>query len=110
MRCSPVVRNSPLKSSCFSSENHDHCQTPGRSCFMVTARVSRLSRFSRVSDLMLSGCQEQSVEVELLLIREPRPLPDSGEKLFHGNSPRFSPFPLFPRLRSDALRLSGTVR
>src|SRR5262249_2475974 len=32
--CSPTFKNSPLKSSCFSWENQDHCQMPGRSCFM----------------------------------------------------------------------------
>src|SRR5688572_3454199 len=34
IRCSPIVRNRPLKFSCFSSENQDHCQMPGKSGFM----------------------------------------------------------------------------
>src|SRR6476661_1652426 len=33
--CSPTVRNRPLKFTCFSSENQDHCQMPGRSAFMI---------------------------------------------------------------------------
>jgi len=33
--CSPITRNNPLKSSCFSSENHDHCQMPGKICFIT---------------------------------------------------------------------------
>src|ERR1043166_5897585 len=39
--CSPIVRKSPLKSSCFSSENQDHCQIPGRRFFMTQERDVR---------------------------------------------------------------------
>src|SRR2546421_3401837 len=46
IRCSPMVRNSPLKSRCFSSENHDHCQMPGRSCLIVLSVMSVSSVWS----------------------------------------------------------------
>ena len=39
-------------------------------------------------DLMLTDRQQQAVEIKLLLVRKPRPLPDTGQDLFHGNKQR----------------------
>src|SRR5438876_474296 len=45
--CSPTARKSPLKSICFSSENQDHCQMPGNSCFIIHGREARAWRDMR---------------------------------------------------------------